>query len=113
MAPEVTELQVAQALSRARAAQAGWAATSPFDRAQIVRRFHDVLWRRRHEVAAIITRESGKPYTDALGTDVLVTLDFANWTAKQAPRFLRSSWRQVGGLLFWRKRVRFEKRRSA
>jgi succinate-semialdehyde dehydrogenase/glutarate-semialdehyde dehydrogenase len=109
MPNEVTEPQVAQAVNRARAAQPGWAATSPIDRARVVRHFHDVLWRRRHEVAAIITRESGKPFTDALGADVLVALDFAAWTARHAPRFLRSGWRQVGGLLFWRKRVRFEK----
>ena len=113
MTPEVTEPQVAQALSRAlrraRAAQAGWAATTPADRMKIVRRFHDVLWRRRHEVAAIVTRESSKPFTDALGVDVLTTLHFAKWTARHTPRFLRASWRQVSGLLFWRKRVRFEK----
>ncbi len=75
----------------------------------MVRRFHDVLYRRRHEVAATITHESGKPYTDALGADVLVALDFATWTAREAPRFLRSSWSQVGGLLFWRKRFRTER----
>jgi succinate-semialdehyde dehydrogenase/glutarate-semialdehyde dehydrogenase len=75
----------------------------------VLRRFHDVLWRRRHEVAALITRESGKPYTDALGADVLVALDFANWTAREAPRFLRTRWNQVDGLLFWRKRFRIER----
>ncbi len=83
---------------------------APGERARIVARFHDVLYRRRHEIAAIITRESGKPYTDALGVDVLISLDFAKWTAKETPRFLRSGWRGVSGLMFWRKRVRFEKK---
>ena len=109
MSAEASEVQVAQAVSRARAAQPAWAAVAPTERARVLRRFHDVLWRRRHEVAAIITRESAKPYTDALGADVLVALDFATWTAREAPRFLRSRWRQVDGMLFWRKRVRSEK----
>lgn len=109
MSAEAPEVQVSQAVSRARAAQRVWAATPPSARALVVRRFHDVLWRRRHEVAAIIARESGKPYTDALGADVLVALDFATWTAREAPRFLRTSWRGTAGLLFWRKRVRTER----
>lgn len=109
MTPEGPEVQVALAVKRARTAQPAWGATSPADRARVLRRFHDVVWRRRHEIAAIITRESGKPYVEALGADVLVTLDFTTWTARTAPRFLRSNWRQVSGLLFWRKRVRFEK----
>lgn len=94
----------------ARASQAGWAATPAAERARILRRFHDVLYRRRHEVAALITGESGKAYTDAFGVDVLVALDAVRWTAKAAPRFLRAHWRRVDGLMFWRKRVRFERR---
>lgn len=104
------ELRVNEAVSRARAAQPAWAAKSATERAKVVARFRDVLYRRRYEIAAVITRESGKPYTDALGVDVFVTLDFARWTAKAAPRFLRASWRGVSGLMFWRKRVRFEKK---
>lgn len=104
------ERAVADAVARARASQRAWAARTPAERARIVARFHDVLYRRRHEVAELITRESGKPITDAFGVDVLVTLDFARWTAKAAPRFLRSRWSGVAGTLFWRKRVRFEKR---
>jgi acyl-CoA reductase-like NAD-dependent aldehyde dehydrogenase len=76
----------------------------------VLSRFHDVLYRRRHEVAEIVTRESGKPLTDALAVDVFVSLDAAAWTAAATPRFLRSSWRGVNGLLFWRKRVRFERK---
>lgn len=101
---------VMDAVAAARLAQPGWGAHTPKERAAVIRRFHDVLYRRRHEVAALVTRESGKPLTDALGVDVLVSLDSAAWTAREAPRFLRSPWRQVGGLMFWRKRVRFEKK---
>lgn len=101
---------VTAALRRARDAQAAWAARTPAQRAAVLERFHDVLYRRRHEVAGLITRENGKPITDALVADVIVTLEFARWTARRAPRFLRPRWRNVEGLLFLRKRVRVERR---
>ena len=66
-----TNSVVAGAMRSARAAQVSWAATSPAERARILRRFHDTLYRRRHEVAELITAESGKAYTDAFGVDVL------------------------------------------
>ncbi|HET8771638.1 MAG TPA: aldehyde dehydrogenase family protein [Gemmatimonadaceae bacterium] len=105
-----TNSMVAGAMRAARAAQASWAETSPAERTRILRRFHDILYRRRHEVAELITAESGKAYTDAFGVDVLVSLDSARWTAKAAPRFLRSRWQRVDGLMFLRKRVRLERR---
>lgn len=109
-ATPTTNSVVAAAMRSARAAQASWAATSPSERSRILRRFHDILYRRRHQVAELITAESGKAYTDAFGVDVLVSLDSARWTAKAAPRFLRTNWQRVDGLMFLRKRVRFERR---
>ena len=111
LAPELApNVAVHAVIARARAAQPVWAAKSPLERAAVLKRFRRALWSRRHEVAGIITHESGKPLTDALGVDVLVALDFARWTAAAAPRFLRSRWRRVDGLLFWRKRVRIERK---
>ena len=108
----IANTAVAAAVARARLAQRDWANRTPADRAKVLNRFHRVLYRRRHEVAALVTRESGKPLTDALGVDVFVALDAAKWTAGAAPRFLRkgSGWRQVSGLMFWRKRVRLDKK---
>lgn len=107
---DVVAQSVNAAVAAAREAQPAWAATSPIARARTISRFHDVLYRRRHEIAALVTAESGKPLTDALGVDVLVSLDFAAWTARTAPRFLRSRWRRASGMLFWRKRVRIDHR---
>ncbi|MBL8998076.1 MAG: aldehyde dehydrogenase family protein [Gemmatimonadetes bacterium] len=101
---------VAAAVARARHAQPAWAARSPSERARIVTRFHDALYRRRREVAELVTREAGKPIVDALSTDVTVALDFAAWTARALPRFFRASWRGAAGITMWRKRVRFERR---
>lgn len=103
------EAAVAMAVARARNAQPQWAARSPEERAEVIERFRAALFRRREEVAALITREAGKPLVDALGADVTVTLDFAAWVAGAAPRFLRGGWRGVAGLTMWRKRVRVER----
>ena len=103
------EAAVAMAVARARAAQPAWAATTPAERARVIERFRAALMRRSDEIAAIITRESGKPLVDALGADVTVALDFAGWVAKNAPRFLRGDWRGVAGMTMWRKRVRVER----
>jgi acyl-CoA reductase-like NAD-dependent aldehyde dehydrogenase len=101
---------VAAAVARARAALPAWSARPAAERAAILRRFRDLTFQRRHEIAGIISRESGKTITHSFGIDVLLTLDFAAWTAAAAPRFLRSRSRGVKGLLFWRKRVRFDTR---
>src|SRR5690606_21360435 len=107
---DVVAQSVNDAIKAARAAQTAWGTRSPADRALVLRRFRRVLYRRRHEVAALVTAESGKPLTDALGVDVSASLDFAAWTARTAPRFLRGHWRRASGLLFWRKRVRIDHR---
>ncbi|MDH5235802.1 MAG: aldehyde dehydrogenase family protein [Gemmatimonadota bacterium] len=101
---------VAAAIARARAAQPAWAARSVTERAALVRRFHDVLYRRRDEVARLISRETGKPLVDSLATEALISLDFARWTGGALPRFFRSSWRGAAGTTMWRKRVRLERR---
>jgi len=100
---------VAAALARARLAQPAWAARTARERAAVVRRFHESLYRRRDEVAALIARESGKPIVDASAADVTVTLDFARWTAESLPRFARAPWQGVAGMAMWRKRVRYER----
>ena len=81
---------VTTAHTRARAAQTVWAATPVPERVRVLERFHRALFRRRAEVAAMVTREGGKPYVDALGVDVTVTLDFTRWHIKATPGFLTS-----------------------
>jgi succinate-semialdehyde dehydrogenase/glutarate-semialdehyde dehydrogenase len=72
----------------ARAAQAGWAARSLSDRQDIIHRFKHLLYRRRTDVAALITRENGKPLGESLLVDVAVTLDIARYYLKHAGRIL-------------------------
>ena len=58
-------------------------------RIAILRKFQRILFDRKSEVAQLITRESGKPYVEALLTEVLVVLDTTRFLIESAYSFLR------------------------
>lgn len=59
--------EVGAAVSAAHAAFPAWAEASPLRRARILNAFLALLGRRRDELAALITAEHGKAFSDALG----------------------------------------------
>jgi acyl-CoA reductase-like NAD-dependent aldehyde dehydrogenase len=77
------------AVERARRAQIGWNALGVERRVAILRRFQRALLERKSEVARAITEEAGKPYVEALLTEVLVVLDAARFVIEYAFGFLR------------------------
>jgi succinate-semialdehyde dehydrogenase/glutarate-semialdehyde dehydrogenase len=83
------EEEVRAAVTRARAAQQSWQELSVGRRLQVLRRFQTLLQEKKVHVARLITREAGKPYVEALLTEVLVVLDAAQFAIAQAPRLLR------------------------
>ncbi len=96
------------AVARAKTAQKNWASEPVRARVQVLRRFHESLFRRRRDVAEVLTRENGKPIAEAIGSEIAIALDYANYYASEAPRFLRSPWFGAGSLAMKRKRVRIE-----
>lgn len=84
-----TESQVHAAVERARAAQPAWAALGVRGRIAILRDFQHLLHHRKSEVARLVTREAGKPYVEALLTEVLVVLDAARFLIANAYNLLR------------------------
>jgi len=98
--------EVTAAVARARAAQPAWAATSLGSRIRLVRRFHEVLYKRRHDVAAVLTRENGKSAAEAFSTEIAIALDFANYYAAKTPKFLGESWHMGTSPAMMRKRAR-------
>jgi acyl-CoA reductase-like NAD-dependent aldehyde dehydrogenase len=89
--------EVAAAVVRARAVQAGWAAL-PAAR----RRGHLLRWKRAlaadlDKVARTVAEETGKPVGDAQ-LEVVLTLEHLAWAARNAERVLRR--RKVGTTLF-------------
>ena len=58
-------------------------------RIAILRNFQRLLHQKKSEVAQLVTREAGKPYVEALLTEVLVVLDAARFLIENAYRLLR------------------------
>ncbi len=87
--PSASEVEVLAAVEQARGAQPAWAARSVGDRVGILREFQRLLHQDKSEVAMLITREAGKPYVEALLTEVLVVLDATRFLIENAVSFLR------------------------
>ena len=87
--PICSAQEISAAVDRARKAQARWAATPIADRLKLVRRFQQLLCEQKDVVAAVITREAGKPLAEAVSTEILVVLDGAHYLINHAAEFLR------------------------
>ena len=84
-----SDSEVQAAVARARAAQLKWYEIGIPKRVAILRKFQHCLHEKKSEIARLITQEAGKPYVEALLTEVLVVLDAAGFLAKNAYGLLR------------------------
>ncbi|HET9422875.1 MAG TPA: NAD-dependent succinate-semialdehyde dehydrogenase [Nocardioides sp.] len=73
------------AVDAASGAAASWAATSPRERSEVLRRAFDLMNRRSEELAHLISLENGKALTDARG-EVAYAAEFFRWYAEEAVR---------------------------
>ena len=69
----------------AAAAAAGWAATAPRQRSDILRRAYELMVERADILARLIVAENGKALPDARG-EVLYSAEFFRWYAEEAVR---------------------------
>jgi acyl-CoA reductase-like NAD-dependent aldehyde dehydrogenase len=95
---------VRAAALRAKAAQRVWKNTTVSHRIGVLRRFQQLLREQRDSVAALISREAGKPAAEALATEVLVVLDAAEFCIGHARKFLRDQPLPHGNLAMMTKR---------
>jgi acyl-CoA reductase-like NAD-dependent aldehyde dehydrogenase len=101
-----TEEQVRLAVEKARAAQVAWHGAGVQRRIGVLREFQSRLHARKSEIAALITKEAGKPVAEALTTEVLVVLDAARFLIDHAHRLLRDEVVPHGNLATMLKRGR-------
>lgn len=73
------------ALDAAVAAQAGWAATAPRDRGEILRRTYELMTERADDLALLMTLEMGKPVAESKG-EIAYAAEFFRWFAEEAVR---------------------------
>jgi acyl-CoA reductase-like NAD-dependent aldehyde dehydrogenase len=83
------EPEVQAAVARARQAALGWRALEVGERAAHLLRLKEALYDRRQEIAALITREAGKPIVESMVAEVMVVLDTLHYFARHAAEFLR------------------------
>src|SRR3954466_9976406 len=83
---------IVQAICRtvlASRAQKRWAATPIRDRLRILGRFAELLCDQKDSVAAVISREAGKPEAEAMSTEILVVLDTVKYLQNHVAAFLK------------------------
>jgi len=71
-------------------AQRTWASTPVREGLKILKRFGELLCEQKAAVAAVISREAGKPEAEALSTEILVVLDTVKYLRNHLPEFLRA-----------------------
>ena len=76
-----------RAVDAAYEAGAGWAATAPRERAEILRAAFELLSANREDLALIISREEGKTRAEGLG-EMDYAAEFFRWCAEEAPRIM-------------------------
>jgi succinate-semialdehyde dehydrogenase/glutarate-semialdehyde dehydrogenase len=80
-----TRADAMAALDAAVDAGPAWAATSPRERSEVLRRAYEALMARADDLALLITLEMGKPL-DESRTEVAYAADFVRWYAEEAVR---------------------------
>ena len=98
--PTATREDVLAAVARARAARPAWAALGVDGRARLLRAFQAELLAEREAVARVVTQETGKPFVEALGVDVLTSLDQIKWVTAHAGKVLRPEKLRLSNPLF-------------
>ncbi len=101
-----SESEVHSVVARARDAQLAWNALGVERRIDVLRRFQQLLQAQKSEVATLIAQEAGKPYVEALLTEVLVVLDATRFLIDNAFSFLDEQPLAHGGLAMKTKRGR-------
>ena len=83
--------EVAEVVERARKAQAAWGRSTWAERKDLLTRWWKALSRDAEGWSVAIRDEVGKPRTEALGGDVVSTLDALRWTVRHGRGALRET----------------------
>ena len=85
-----SEADTDRAVSAAKAAFPGWAATTPLSRARVMFRFKALLEQRADDIVAVVSREHGKVLSDAAG-ELARGIEIVEY-ACGAPQLLKSEY---------------------
>jgi len=83
--PRLGRPAVEASVAKAREALPAWAARTAKDRAQVLRRWFELIVEHREDIARIMTAEQGKPIAEARG-EVTYAASFIEWFAEEGKR---------------------------
>ncbi|KNG93932.1 NAD-dependent succinate-semialdehyde dehydrogenase [Pseudaestuariivita atlantica] len=82
---DLSRAQCGEAIAKAEVAQKEWAAKTAKDRANILRKWYDLMVEHADDLATILTAEQGKPFAEARG-EIMYGASFIEWFAEEAKR---------------------------
>ncbi len=94
--PLTSPEEVAQAVRRAGAAQPAWARLSFKARARVVLKAREIMLGQIVELATLVSRETGKPVTEAISMEVVPTLDAMHYYATYTANLLKPQKIDIG-----------------
>src|SRR4051812_46815839 len=98
-APLTMPEEVARAVGRAREARAAWSARSFRQRASVIMEARKIILNELDEIAALVSRETGKPSAEAISMELAPGLDLMQYFARKTATLLRPRRISVG--LYW------------
>ena len=82
---DLSRAEISDAIAAAETAQKDWAKRTGKDRAQVLRKWFDLMMTHQKDLAIIMTAEQGKPLTEAMG-EVAYGASFVEWFGEEAKR---------------------------
>lgn len=82
---DLSRAQVADAITAAHAAQKEWASWTGKERANVLRKWFDLMMQHQHDLGVILTAEQGKPLAEAKG-EIAYGASFVEFFAEEAKR---------------------------
>ena len=94
--PLASAEEVREAVRRARQAQKPWADAGYGARGKLVMRARQIVLEELEEIALLISRETGKPITEAISMELSPTLDLMQFFARRTKQMLRAEKLDIG-----------------
>jgi succinate-semialdehyde dehydrogenase/glutarate-semialdehyde dehydrogenase len=95
-APQTSAATVAALVKEARAAQPDWAGLSFRERGRVILKARQIVLEEIDEIATLISRETGKPVSEAISMEIAPTLDLMQYFARQTARLLHPQKIDIG-----------------
>lgn len=96
--PIFSKSEIADVVSRARTTTAKWQRIGFNGRKQVLLAWSSLIMRRIEQIAELISRETGKPMSDAR-LEVTIAINHIEWAARHAESIMRTSFRRPGLLM--------------